>query len=184
MDLVQAGLSVSLHGACFGTRRSNNLNDNKRFLGQETRKHKFFLSFENALHCKDYITEKFWENGLLYDAVPVVWGPKKDDILAVAPLDSFIFAEDFKSPKQLVAYLKFADKNDTEYRKYFRWREDENVNDEEMFTMTKRRYPKLEVSGRLKSLCDKLVETKERKVIRSLAEEIIEKEAKECVASS
>ena len=27
-------------------------------------KHKFYLAFENAIHCNDYISEKFWRNGL------------------------------------------------------------------------------------------------------------------------
>ena len=184
MSIVHTGLPVSLQGACFGTRRSRSLAVNKRILGKEARKHKFFFAFESALHCKDYVSEKFWDNALLHGSVPVVWGPFKDDVLAVSPLNSFIFAEDFGSPVQLANYLKFLDENDNEYRKYFRWREDESLSDEDMLRMTRERYPNLEVAGRLKSLCEKLLENSERKVIRSLADEIIKKEDKNCVGSS
>ena len=38
-------------------------------------KHKFYLAFENSLHCNDYISEKFWRNALGNGAVPIVYGP-------------------------------------------------------------------------------------------------------------
>ena len=46
---------------------------------------KFYLSFENAIHCNDYISEKFWRNALSSGAVPVVFGPHRDDVKAMAP---------------------------------------------------------------------------------------------------
>ena len=41
---------------------------------------KFYLAFENAIHCNDYISEKFWRNALSSGAVPVVFGPHRDDV--------------------------------------------------------------------------------------------------------
>ena len=76
-------------------------------------KMKFYLSFENAYHCNDYISEKFWRNALHSNLVPIVFGPHLDDVLAVAPPNSFIHAEQFDSPSQLVNYIDYLDKNDT-----------------------------------------------------------------------
>uniref|UniRef100_H2ZDL2 Fucosyltransferase n=1 Tax=Ciona savignyi TaxID=51511 RepID=H2ZDL2_CIOSA len=85
-------------------------------------KYKFYMAFENAEHCRDYITEKLWSNSYEAGLVPVVWGPTRADIEAIAPKDSFIFYEDFKRPEDLVQYLNFLNRNVTEYRKYFNWR--------------------------------------------------------------
>ena len=54
--------------------------------------------------------------------VPVVFGPEKEDVLKIAPKNSFIFAEDFETPKDLVDYLDYLDGNDTAYLEYHKWR--------------------------------------------------------------
>ena len=54
--------------------------------------------------------------------VPVVFGPEKEDVLKIAPKNSFIFAEDFETPKALVDYLDYLDGNDTAYLEYHKWR--------------------------------------------------------------
>ena len=84
--------------------------------------YKFYLSFENSFHCKDYITEKVWWNAFQAGAVPVIWGPTKTDVVAVLPVGSYIFAEDFDTVQDLVKHLNFLDQNDDEYLKYFEWR--------------------------------------------------------------
>jgi len=86
------------------------------------KKYKFYLSFENGYHCVDYITEKLYHNGYEMNTVPIVWGAKKSDYLGVVPPHSCIFVEDFKTPKHLVNYLNYLDKNDTAYKEYFMWR--------------------------------------------------------------
>ena len=85
---------------------------------------KFYLSFENGLHCKDYISEKFWTNGLQRLLVPIVFGPTKEDVQAVAPKNSFIHTEDFSSPRDLVDYINYLDSNLTAYKEYFLWRKE------------------------------------------------------------
>lgn len=122
MSLKNAGLNIDLYGRCFGDRKIGGGRYSESFY-QEISKYKFYLSFENSITCKDYITEKFWFNGLRAGAIPVVWGPRKEDILKVAPSHSFIHADDFKTPADLVNYLNYLDSNDAEYRKYLEWRE-------------------------------------------------------------
>ena len=113
--LVNAGLNLHKRGKCYP---ENGEVESKEII----KEYKFYLAFENSLHCKDYITEKFFVNGFGMGAVPVVYGAIRKDYEAVAPPGSFIFAEDFKSPWELVAYLNYLDKNDTAYREYFKWR--------------------------------------------------------------
>ncbi|XP_002128300.3 4-galactosyl-N-acetylglucosaminide 3-alpha-L-fucosyltransferase FUT6 [Ciona intestinalis] len=146
------------------------------------KEHKFYFAFENAIHCRDYITEKFWDNALRNDMVPVVWGPTKDDVLSVAPLDSFIHTDDFDSPAKLAEYLQFLDKNDDEYRKYFRWREDGTMTDEKMVRMTQEKYPDLHIQRPPKSLCEKLTSNKETKIIPSLTEIFMNSDREGCLA--
>lgn len=119
-DIINTGFKLEAYGACFpgrgGFPRGGDFE-------QRVRSYKFFFAFENSLHCRDYITEKFFRNGLRGDAVPVVWGAAKADYVAIAPPHSFVHVEDFPTVQALVDYLNYLDKNDTAYREYFRWHE-------------------------------------------------------------
>ena len=178
-ELRKAGLNFDGHGRCFPDSPPIPRSDGELMV-KSIREHKFYFAFENGQHCKDYITEKFWHKSLALNAVPIVWGPTKEDLLSVAPLDSFVFAEDYESPQKLAEYIKFLDEHDNEYRKYFRWREDENMTDAKMIAMTKERYPNLTIQEPPKSLCKTLHEKKERKIIKSLKADFMESNPKEC----
>nr|CAD2194548.1 unnamed protein product [Meloidogyne enterolobii] len=79
--------------------------------------HFFYLAFENSV-CDEYLTEKFWRLKNLI--VPVVLSRKVIKNVNI-PKDSFIAADDFKSPKELAKFLEdvAADKN--RYKSYFNW---------------------------------------------------------------
>ena len=110
-SLVRDGLKVDLKGKCFSDPVKNlNLEE-----------YKFFFSFENSLHCRDYITEKFFTNALKAGLVPIVFGTDKEDYELLAPPNSFIYAKDY-SNKELINLLNYLDKNDTAYKEYFKWR--------------------------------------------------------------
>nr|CAB3247658.1 alpha-(1,3)-fucosyltransferase 9-like [Phallusia mammillata] len=112
MELIKAGLDVELGGKCFQNSAANFRNH----------KFKFYLAFENAWHCRDYITEKFWHSGLRSGVVPVVLGPPKRDYETIAPSPkSFIYAGDFPTPRHLAEYLNYLDKNDSAYKEYLNW---------------------------------------------------------------
>ncbi|XP_078481479.1 alpha-fucosyltransferase homologue [Ciona intestinalis] len=114
-EMESAGLTIDKRGGCFGKSVPQ---DRQAF----AEKFKFYLAFENGVHCRDYVTEKFWSNALIAGLVPVVWGPKRKDIEALAPKGSFIFYEDFNSSAELVKYLQYLNTNDTAYAEYFNWR--------------------------------------------------------------
>jgi alpha-1,3-fucosyltransferase len=80
--------------------------------------YKFYISFENAI-CPDYVTEKFFKI-MGHDIVPIVYGGA--DYTQHAPPHSYIDARKFK-PKELAAYLKLLDANDTLYNEYFWWKD-------------------------------------------------------------
>lgn len=95
----------------------------------------FLVIILHVLHTP----EKFY-NALLFDVVPVVYGGA--NYKAVAPNGSYIDVRDFASGnigciftqtwhtqipilqvvRHLAQYLKFLDKNDTAYLRYFDWR--------------------------------------------------------------
>nr|CAB3247531.1 alpha-(1,3)-fucosyltransferase 6-like [Phallusia mammillata] len=117
-SLINHGLDdIVLGGDCFKNRQP-------KF---EYSKYKFYFALENAWNCRDYITEKFFYNGLISGAVPVVMGPSRDDYEAVSPPNSFIYAKDFSTPKKLVEYLKYLNKNDTAYKEYLKWTTDDLI---------------------------------------------------------
>ncbi|XP_078487670.1 3-galactosyl-N-acetylglucosaminide 4-alpha-L-fucosyltransferase FUT3-like [Ciona intestinalis] len=114
-EMENAGLTIDKRGGCFGKPLSQDIS----VFGV---KYKFYLAFENGVHCRDYITEKLWSNSFVGGVVPVVWGSKREDIEAVAPVGSFILYEDFNSSAELVKYLQYLNTNDTAYAEYFNWR--------------------------------------------------------------
>jgi len=128
MDLVEKlvgmGLNVDRRGNCFPhapqvSARKNYLeNEMLRFISG----YKFYLSFENAHNCKDYITEKLYRNAFMSGAVPILYGASKEDYEAVIPEKSAIFVDDYPDLSKLVDYVKYLDKNDTAYMEYFGWR--------------------------------------------------------------
>ena len=65
------------------------------------------------------------EFNISQESVPVVLGGiSKHDYAKFLPPNSYINIEDFSNPKDLADYLRFLEKNVTEYNKYHRWRKD------------------------------------------------------------
>ena len=85
----------------------------------ELRNYKFYLSFENCF-CKDYITEKFWEKGLMYGLIPIVMGAIDKNSQVIK--GSYIDVNDFESIEKLSKYLLYLDNNSTAYNEFFKWR--------------------------------------------------------------
>jgi len=83
--------------------------------------YKFYLAFENS-NCKDYITEKFFVNGLGHNVLPIVMGAELEEYQRVAPQNSFIHVNQFKGPKELAEYLHVLDQDDKQYNEYFKWK--------------------------------------------------------------
>ena len=168
--MFDAGLPVDRFGRCF---------DNKKAFAalsaERLQSYKFYLSFENAVHCKDYITEKFWKNAISNGSVPVVWGPSKKDVTRLTPTKSFIHAEDFDSPASLASYLLYLDKNDTAYREYFNWIE--NPDDR-----TKRLVDEYAQSGKAK-LCSLLKAKQRKRVVVDSISDYYKSESPECFRS-
>ncbi|XP_032785857.2 alpha-(1,3)-fucosyltransferase C isoform X2 [Daphnia magna] len=111
---LQKYVHVDVYGKCGPLVCANHLQC-YQMLEQQ---YKFYLSFENSI-CRDYVTEKFY-NALLFNVVPVVYGGANYN--AVAPKGSYIDVRDFTSVRHLAQYLKFLDKNDSAYLRYFDWR--------------------------------------------------------------
>lgn len=83
-----------------------------------SRTYKFVLAMENSL-CKDYVTEKLYNN-LRLNVIPIVFGGGNYSI--VAPPMSVININDFKSPKELAKFLYYLDSNNTAYNEFFAWK--------------------------------------------------------------
>uniref|UniRef100_H2XUB6 Fucosyltransferase n=1 Tax=Ciona intestinalis TaxID=7719 RepID=H2XUB6_CIOIN len=115
-QLQRLGVGVDIYGHC------GNLTFGSKGFYPTLADYKFYLAFENGVHCRGYITEKLWFNAFYSGAVPIVWGPPKSDVEEIAPPGSFIHYDDFNSPEELAEYLKHLDTNVDAYTKYFAWR--------------------------------------------------------------
>ncbi|XP_076816990.1 alpha-(1,3)-fucosyltransferase 7-like isoform X2 [Clavelina lepadiformis] len=168
--LVEAGLPVDRFGGCF-----NNKEDFNKFTSDDLDAYKFYLSFENAQYCKDYMTEKFWLNAIASGRVPVVWGPSKEDVEKLAPTGSFIHTDDFKTPADLAKYLLYLDSNDTAYGEYFEWVEHP---DEKTLELAKAYDHTI-----LSRLCKMMLSNDEKKSYHSVSDFYL-KEKQNCVSST
>ena len=84
-------------------------------------RYKFYLAIEN-FYCEDYVTEKYYKNGLVNHIVPVVLnGGDFNNTKQVFLPNSYINIEDFDDMKSLGSYLNYLDKNDTAYNSYHEW---------------------------------------------------------------
>ncbi|XP_041466053.1 alpha-(1,3)-fucosyltransferase 7-like [Lytechinus variegatus] len=115
-------VSVDMYGRC-GSMTCDRFSKECR---NKIKNHKFYLSLESS-ECRDYITEKFWSNALLNDVVPIVYGPPRVDYERVAPPNSFIHLQDFKSFQELVDFIHLLDSNDALYNSYFEWKKHGSV---------------------------------------------------------
>nr|XP_054763482.1 alpha-(1,3)-fucosyltransferase fut-3-like [Lytechinus pictus] len=111
-------ISIDIHGECGNVTCTPKLSRN---CARMMRSYKFYLALENT-QCDEYITEKFWDNGLLNGVVPVVYGGRRETYERLAPPGSFIFAADFASPKDLADYLIKLDNDNEQYNRFFAWR--------------------------------------------------------------
>ena len=81
---------------------------------------KFYLAFESQ-SCTDYVTEKFWRT-LSVGAIPIVSGPERESFARIAPPNSFIHINDYKTDAELAEALNLIATNRTLYGKYHSWR--------------------------------------------------------------
>lgn len=118
-DELSNHIPVDIYGACGPLKCPRPVAD--RCFEMLNKDYKFYLAFENS-NCRDYITEKFFVNGLQHDVIPIVMGAHPEDYRKVAPPHSFIHVDDFETPAALAAYLHKLDQNDDLYNEYFRWK--------------------------------------------------------------
>lgn len=118
-DELGKHIQVDIYGGC-GALKCPRFNGDKCF-DMLNKEYKFYLSFENS-NCRDYITEKFFINGLKHDVVPIVMGAAPEDYKRAAPPHSYIHVDEFESPKDLADYLMKLDQDDFLYNEYFAWK--------------------------------------------------------------
>jgi len=117
-------INVDIYGGCshlFGQARSCGSRESCYELLNKS--YKFYLSFENSFHT-DYITEKYLLM-LGLNVVPIVRGD--GNYTKFGPPNSFINTNQFKHPKDLATYLLYLNRNDQEYIKYLKYKENYRV---------------------------------------------------------
>ncbi|XP_074635767.1 3-galactosyl-N-acetylglucosaminide 4-alpha-L-fucosyltransferase FUT3-like [Acropora palmata] len=115
-------IKVDIFGACANKfHQHESCPRESQDCNKKLQRYKFYLSFENSF-CIDYITEKYWENPLSNNIVPVVMGGASYEDEKLAIPGSFINVLDFESVEALAKYLIYLNANDTAYNEYFSWK--------------------------------------------------------------
>lgn len=113
-------IQIDIYGKC-GTPCSGENNSQCKMSLSE---YYFYLSFENS-HCKSYITEKFWNiiSDNTHRLVPIVMGAEESDYQRIAPKQSYIHVNQYKTPEDLAKYLNYLINDSGKYLTYLQWRE-------------------------------------------------------------
>ena len=99
--------------------KKNDSLSNLNKCAMKIKRFKFYLAFESGF-CNDYVTEKYWDNAIENDVLPIVLnGANNSDILIP---NSYIDMQNFKTLDDLGKYLRYVASNDSEYNKYFKWK--------------------------------------------------------------
>jgi len=86
-----------------------------------SRHYKFSLVFMNQ-DCDYFIDDRLY-HALTTGSVPIFMGTDKvDEFLPGNLKNSIIKVSDFKSPKELAAYIDYLSSNETAYNKYLEWK--------------------------------------------------------------
>ncbi|RCN47046.1 fucosyl transferase [Ancylostoma caninum] len=120
VEQLQEHFPVDVYGSC-GTLKCPRGGACENMLDEQ---YHFYIAFENSI-CKDYITEKLWNQGYGRDIVPIVM--KRAVVEQLVPPKSFIAADDFNTTKELATYLHYLMRNKSAYAEYFEWRRDYKV---------------------------------------------------------
>ncbi|KAL3096166.1 hypothetical protein niasHT_029202 [Heterodera trifolii] len=114
-ELRRHGIEVHVFGSC-GTLKCPKSPSCFRMLDRD---YFFYFAAENSI-CKDYLTEKIWDQGLGTLSVPVIL--RRSLAYHLLPPNSFIAVDDFASIAHLARHLSSLMKNPDKYFAYFRWR--------------------------------------------------------------
>ena len=118
---LQQFVPIDIFGACGKSDPCKSSSDVQSCTKEMFHKYKFYLAFENCL-CRQYVTEKFWR-ALHFGTLPIVLGSPMEDMISLAPPDSFIHVDNFTSSQELAKYIQYLDSNNEAYNKYQKWRD-------------------------------------------------------------
>ena len=121
---LQKHVAVDVYGKCqkkINPRANNTCNVNTNECTQLKARYKFVIAIENSL-CEDYVTEKFYVNGLHDGLVPIALNGGNLEDVKIAPPDSFIDINKFQRVSELGRYLNFLNENDKDYNRFHQWR--------------------------------------------------------------
>ncbi|KAL3107202.1 hypothetical protein niasHT_011921 [Heterodera trifolii] len=114
-EMRRHGMEVDVFGSC-GPLKCSKGPSCHRMLDRD---YFFYFAAENSI-CKDYLTEKIWDQGLGTLSVPVIL--RRSLAQHLLPPNSFIAVDDFASVAHLAHHLSSLMKNSDKYFAYFGWR--------------------------------------------------------------
>lgn len=114
---MQKYIDIDIYGKCGNLTCRKNAYECDKMMNTT---YKFYLSFENSL-CLDYMTEKVYKT-MQQLIIPILFNGVKNPTIFLPP-KSYIDANDFDTPEDLVKYLRYLMDNPHEYIKYFWWKE-------------------------------------------------------------
>ncbi|CAK1547215.1 unnamed protein product [Leptosia nina] len=96
----------------------------------------FYLVFENS-QCREYLTEKAFNNAYEKGAIPIIMGPKVDECVDLLPPNSFLHIDQFNGPKHLAEYMISLSRDNQALLEFHRWRNNFKIVNEHGYFGTK-----------------------------------------------
>lgn len=122
-------------------------------------RYKFYLAFENS-NCEDYLTEKTFYNALSHGAIPIIFGPKYENLQRLIPSSSFLHVDQKSNLTKFVEELKSISEDFQRFENFHRWR-----NDFRLITWKSNYY----LDDRFCDLCIKLHVDQEKKTYKNIS---------------
>lgn len=121
----QPGIHVDIYGDCSSKFHVHIIpiqcqKGTPKCIEKTLRNYRFYLSFENS-KCDTYITEKYWNQGVTGETVPIVMGAKREQYRRIAVPNSYLHVDDFSTVEDLAKELHRLNRNDLDYNRYLQW---------------------------------------------------------------
>ncbi|XP_049869326.1 alpha-(1,3)-fucosyltransferase 7-like [Pectinophora gossypiella] len=134
ISILGSYIDIEVHGRCAENKTS--CPGHFRADCEVLNRYIFYLALENS-KCRQYLTEKVFNNAYHKGAIPIIMGAPLEDCQKLLPPNSFLHVDNYNSPEELALHMLEIAGNYENLLKYHKWRKHFSVVGEHGFFKTK-----------------------------------------------